>query len=152
MLATDPCCWPLNVPKADIFDLNIILICCRFLSALCGGYSQATNSLLHFILLTEPKVADQLRQNAKGLFKDDHCVRLLGHVTTANVQQTGNNLRLESPIIFSFLTQANTNLPIKSLHCYPQSAKQKQQMGCAKETVTAPGHNHSKDPEGWWEV
>lgn len=29
----------------------------------------------------------------------------------------------------------------------PSSEKHKQQMGCAKETVTAPGHYHSKESE-----
>lgn len=43
---------------------------------------------LPFILVTESKVAEQLRQKAKPLFRDDHCVRLLGYATIANIQPT----------------------------------------------------------------
>lgn len=56
-----------------------------------GSLTVGLDFLFPLLLVAESKVAEQMRQKAEPLFRDDHCVRLLSYATVANVLTYRNN-------------------------------------------------------------
>ncbi|KAK2920904.1 hypothetical protein Q8A73_000389 [Channa argus] len=71
--------------------------------------------------IAELEVADQLRQWAEALFRDDH--------------HNDGNLWPEPPIIFSLLTKAKTNPPINPLRSHPSPEDEVIELSCTRAAL-----------------